>query len=399
MKRITALALVLLLAVPAPTLAAPADGSAMSPSATSFDDPGDESNTTVRLSLSGDVTSATVEPSADMAQVVGDADAKFDSRFRTRAANVSIRAESSPEARAAAAEALLDDIEARTDRLHRTERTAVRSYANGSSSATELLRSLASVHSRADSIDQTLYAHGRLSSTIDGYDAADRRGAIRTQLDLLRSPARERLAQAFAGTASVDDITRVAAAESGVVVGTLADGQFHREAIRYDNRNDNTTDTFDGDLAAVLDYVRTDLYPWATANQQGDLGLSGVYDGRHRLTIPHEHGSLTIYIDGNTRAVFREFQALDVDRLPREQAVNNSEGDLSLRVERTPGDGPIRFNATDAAGDPVDAMIRINGDRVGTTGDDGYLWTLPPRSYYITSASAGGTTVNATVGA
>jgi len=397
MKRITALTLVLLLAVPAPVLAAPADGPSPAAVAERPDDP-DESNTTVRLSLSGDVTSETARPSADLAQVVGDANAEVETRFRTRSANLSIRAGRSAEARAAAADAMLDDIESRTDRLHRTERIAVRSYVNGSSTSAELLRTLASVNSRAASLDEALSAHARLSASIDGYDADDRRGAIRTQLDLLRSPARDRLGDAFAGSGSVEDVTHVSASPSGVVVGTLADDQYHREAIRYDDRNDNTTDAFEGDLAAVLDYVRTDLYPWATANQEGDLGLSGVYDGRHRLTIPHEQGTLTIYIDGNTRAVFREFQALDVNRLPRETAVDDAEGNLIMRIERTPGDGPIRFNVTDAAGDPVDATVRINGERVGSTGDDGYLWTLPPNSYYITSVTADGTTVNGTVG-
>ncbi|WP_135821552.1 DUF7094 domain-containing protein [Halostella litorea] len=398
MKRITALAMVLLLAVPAPVLAAPAGGSLQTTAADRIADDADESNTTSRLTLSGDVTSRVGSQSPDMAQVVGDASTDVENRVRTQAANLSIRTASSATARAAAAEELLDDIEARTDRLHRTERAAVRAYANGSSSATELLRTLASVHASAESLDEALYAHARLSASIEGYEADDRRGAVRTQLDLLRSPARAQLGEAFAGSGDAESVVQVAASESGVVVGTLAGDQYHREAIRYDNRNDNTTDTYDGDLAAVLDHVRTDLYPWAAANQQGDLGLSGVYDGRHRLTIPHDQGTLTIYIDGNTRSVFREFQALDVDELPRETAVDDTEGDLRVRIERTPGDGPIRFNATDAAGDPVDATVRINGDRVGTTGDDGYLWTLPPRSYYLTTVSADGATVNATVG-
>jgi len=400
MKRIAALVMVLILAVPAPALAlpAPADGPSPTGAPAAIDDD-EESNTTTRLTLSGDVTAATAKPSADIAQVVGGADDTLDARFRSRAGNASVRAAGSAAARVAAAEAMLDDIEDRTDRLQRTERAAVRSYANGTTSATELLRTLASVHSSAEALDQTLYAHGRLSASIDGYDASERRGEIRTRLTMLRSPTRERVGAAFAGTGGVDDATQVAATDSGVVVGTLSDGQYYREAVRFDNRDDNTTDTFDDDLAAVLDYARTDLYTWATENRQGNLALSGTYDGQYRLVIPHEHGTLTIYLDGTTRAVFREFQALETDRLPRRTAVTETEGDLSMRVERTPGDGPVRLNVTDSAGEPVDAVVRINGERVGTTGGDGHLWTLPPRSYYLASVTADGTTLNATVGA
>lgn len=400
MKRLTVVALVVLLAAPVQGLAVspgPVDpASPDDPAASAVPAQADESNTTSRLTLTGDVVTSRAVPSPNLAETLSTADQRMQTNLGVRTLDARLSAADSAQARAAVADAALDDIAERTAALKRAEREAVRSFANGSITKTRLLRTLAQIDARAELLGDAVSEHRRLTSGISGYSASDRRQAISVELTMLRTPVRSELREAFSGSSGANGPTYVSASQEGVVVETLDDGNYYREAVRFDNRNDNTTDSFEGDAASVLGYTEA-LYGWASNNKRGEVRLAGIYDGRWRVTIPHDQGTLTTYIDGNTRSVFQEVQTLQLNRLPHSNTVRTSGDDVNVTINQTPHNGPIQIRVTDGAGQPVSASVSINGDPVGRTGSDGTLWTLEPRSYYLVTVSTGGETVNTTV--
>lgn len=400
MKRFTVIALVVLLAAPVQGLAVPAGpadaGATGTPPASAASSQADESNTTARLTLAGDVVTSRAEPSHNLAETLSTASDRMRTNFRIRTFEARLSATDSAQARAAVADEVLRDIAESTEDLKRTEREAVRSFANGSITETRLLRTLAQVDARAELLDDAVSEHRRLSATINGYSATDRRQEIAVELTMLQTPVREELRESFGGGSGPNAPTYVDASRNGVVVETLRDGNYYREAVRFDNEDDNATDTFDGDAASVLGYAE-DIYGWASENKRGEVRLAGIYDGRWRVSIPHEQGSLTTYIDGSTRSVFREVQTLQVDRLPRANTVRATGDDINVTINQTPRNGPVQVRVTDDAGQPISASVSINDHAVGRTGPDGTLWTLEPRSYYLVSVSTGSETVNTTV--
>lgn len=408
MKRATVFVVaLLLLAVPAPVLGAPAlpDASGEDPatSSSTLSDGGvadqDPENTTRRLSVAGDVVTTHASPSPDLSEAALAADDRVEAQYLGRAAENRLAAAESSSARADIASAYLDEIAQRVDRLKSRERAAVRAYANDTISDAELLQTLARIDGRAAALDQALYTHRRMDSAVSGYDGSDRRNRLRAELTMLRSPVREQIRSAFDGSDDRENtLTYVDATRDGVVVETLHDGDYLREAIRYDNRNDNATDTF-VDGTTPYEYAQTELYPWAFDNAQSIGIFPQRWNSRYRLTVTHDQGRVTAYIDGNSREAFREVQTLSVDRLPRTTATVESAEDLNVTIERTPAGGPLRFNVTDGEGTPVDATVEVNGDVVGRTGAGGELWTLQPRSDFFVTVSHEGANVTTLVDA
>ncbi|PSQ27696.1 hypothetical protein BRD03_05595 [Halobacteriales archaeon QS_9_68_17] len=400
MKRFTVIALVILLAAPVQGLAVPTGpvdpASADGTPASTAPPQADESNTTARLSLSDAATGRAVL-SHNLAQSLSTADERMRTNFRVRTFEAELSATDSAQARASVADETLTDIGERTAALKRTEREAVRSFANGSITETRLLRTLAQVDASAELLDDAVGEHRRLSATITGYSAADRRQAIAVELAMLRTPVRGELRESFGGSGDGSlRLTQVSASQRGIVIETVGDGNYYREAVRFDDQDDNATDTFDGDAASVLGYAE-DFYGWASENKRGEVRLAGIYDGRWRVSIPHQQGSLTTYIDGSTRSVFREVQTLRIDRLPDSNTVRASGDEINVTINQTPHGGPVQVRATDDAGRPIPADVAINDEPVGRTGNDGTLWTLEPRSYYLVTVSTGSETVNTTV--
>lgn len=401
MKRFTVIALVVLLAAPVQGLAVPTDtvdpASANGTPASAAPPQADESNTTARLSLSDDGATGRAVLSHNLAQSLSTADERMRTNFRVRTFEARLSATDSAQARASVADEILTDVGERTAALKRTEREAVRSFANGSITETRLLRTLAQVDASAELLDDAVGEHRRLSATITGYSAADRRQEIAVELAMLQTPLRGELRESFSGSGDGSlRLTQVSASQEGVVIETVGDGNYYREAVRFDNQDDNATDTFDGDAASVLGYAE-DLYGWASENKRGEVRLAGIYDGRWRVSIPHQQGSLTTYIDGSTRSVFREVQTLQIDRLPDSNTVRTSGDEINVRINQTPHGGLVQVRATDDAGRPISADVAVNDEPVGRTGNDGTLWTLEPRSYYLVAVSTGSETVNTTV--
>jgi hypothetical protein len=149
---------------------------------------------------------------------------------------------------------------------------------------------------------------------------------------------------------------------------------------------DGTTNRFE-----VADERAAELYGWLYERQRPSFtyyGTSGIYE----LTASHPNGQLVSYIDAGTTNVFYEEQSRDlggIDTTATETAVNES---LRVTVQRSVESGPLLvFTTNNVTGDPVDANVTIDGQRVGSTGSDGSLWLVEPGDDYTLNATAAGT--------
>jgi len=104
----------------------------------------------------------------------------------------------------------------------------------------------------------------------------------------------------------------------------------------------------------------------------------------------------------NFERVFMERQRVDLDAVSAGEATTRTL-DLTLTVNRTFPGGPLRVAVIDPrTGDPVDAVVKIGREGgesvdVGTTGDDGTLWTVSPRGEFVVTAVEVGSTEVSTV--
>jgi hypothetical protein len=134
-------------------------------------------------------------------------------------------------------------------------------------------------------------------------------------------------------------------------------------------------------------------------NAIGSPSLSGFGDSSvYLVEASHPQGDLRAYLDGATRDVFHETQANAPEAVPVALTRTASTDRLRLQVNATHATGPMWVTVTRPGGPnatAVDATVRVNGQRVGTTGADGRLLTLQPAGSFRVNATAG--TANVTL--
>lgn len=279
----------------------------------------------------------------------------------------------------------MNELEKGVVTLRTNQRTAIAAYAAGNIDARTLYVRLARIQTKSDALERRLDVLSELAketegNTIDG----GRIAALRLQLREFDGPVRERASEAIRGDAPP---TRVyaAASQDSVVLTTVVDGEYVREVYRGDLRSlSGSTVPYE-----LQENVTSRSYPeiWAASD-----GLEGTDSGGTAVvTIPYPGGHLTAFIDGGSERVFKEYQRIRLQNVStgetRERTI-----DLTLRVNRTYAGGPLRVQVLDPdTGEPVDAAVRIatNGEgsvRIGTTGEDGVLWTVAPRGNFVVTA-------------
>lgn len=279
----------------------------------------------------------------------------------------------------------VDDIETRTTALRLKYQTAVREYANGGTTARNLVVELARIQANADELAARLRALTALAEEPGGFELDTARvQSLLYDLETFGGPVTERVVTALRGD---EDPTRVYVGATGasVAVTTLDDDAYVREVYRADLRRFNGT----GIRAEVARNVTARSYPeiWAARTSTSGSGEGGTFV--YEVTYPSGH--LTAFVDGGTERVFSEHQRINVTTLPNWPVANNTQNGLTLSVNRTYAGGPLRITLVDAdTGDPVDATVQLGrgGDSitVGRTGADGTLLTLSPQGqYYVTA--------------
>jgi hypothetical protein len=303
-----------------------------------------------------------------------------------------------PSARLAVATDTLAGIERRLDRLDDRQRRLLTAYSEQGVSTRTFLRRLGTVRVAAAQERALLDRVGERAEGSTGLslpvETQTRVARLRGTLVALPNPVVDRV---VAGTTGADDPGTVylQAASGGFVATTIDDGAYLRQATLRTDRSPGRPNQF---TSITVAYDRAgDLYPWVFENAIGSPSLSGFGDSSvYLVEASHPQGDLQAYLDGATRNVFHETQANAPESVPVSLTRTASTERLRLQVNATHATGPMRVTVTRPGGPnatAVDAAVRVNGQRVGTTGADGHLLTLQPAGSFRVNATAGGTNV------
>lgn len=298
------------------------------------------------------------------------------------------------------AEARINRIESRFEEIAQEQEDLHDAYAAGELSERDLFRTL---------LTQRIV----IQSQIDNYE----RAVTNTNLDIERLSQLETLADgltpeqpvvALAEQALVTDeqqIVYVQASGEGLVLGTVADHQFTRQATVLDERDFDGRDQFklaqnitigDDGWATPAGYSEAyerleELYPWAYDRRRVDAGEINTLSRIYSLNVPNPQGELTTYFDSATQNVFHENQVGFVESYTLEATIDNSTDSLRVSLGLTHQSGPLRVTVEDGGRAVEDATVRIDGAYVGSTDDDGTLWTVQPLSgFEVTTTTPAG---------
>lgn len=287
----------------------------------------------------------------------------------------------------------LIDVRNQAQALERRERAAIRAYSDGNITAATLVRRLARIDAEARSLTETLELVSRLTNRIPTDDFESPIREVRGSLEPLRGPVRHRVARALSGEATATRV-HVVASDEGVVLATLAGGQYVREASNWGNRNVTADPVLDyGDYSDIGARVE-ELYPWVTSKRSNpEFDQMGVSIWRFRAT--HPQGVLVTYVDTSTTDVYREVQRLDLDDMPSTMSVVRTRRGLRVALDRTYPGGPLRILVEDASTDAVvNANVTVGEYRLGRIGADGVVMTIEPEPPYTVNVTGRGSTVS-----
>ena len=292
--------------------------------------------------------------------------------------------------------AALAGIERRLDRLDDRQRGLFAAYGDGAVSTRTFLRRLGAVQVAAAQERALLE---RVSERADRSTAFSlpvstqtRVARLRGTLVALPNPVLDRVVAGTTGVAE-PEVVYLQAARDGLVATAVDDGTYLRQATLRAERAPGEPNQF---ASITLAYDRAgELYPWVFENSIGSPSLSGFGNSSvYLVEATHPQGDLRAYIDGATRSVFHETQANSPEAVPVTLTRSATADSLRAQVNTTHPTGPLWVTVTRNGG-AVNATVRVNGQLVGTTGEDGRLLTVQPAGTFQVEATAG--TANVTV--
>jgi len=271
-------------------------------------------------------------------------------------------------------------VDTRTTSIEREQERLIRGYSDGTISSTELLSALIN-HEAAAERQRRLVTHIRTTTNVP-VDLEREFSDYESRLVWLPGAVSDDFETAVSGAGEPLTIY-LQAAEDDLVLSTMREGQHHREATLRSQRDPNGIDQFrqTGENPAFAAFQRaSQLYPWVFNNTIGTPSTEGFGEPSvYHLEVQHEHGALSVYLDGSTQNVFRENQYQQPERIPVTTTATNATQELQLTVESTQATGPMRVSANSTSGPlSADTVVTVDGYRVGTVGSDGVLWTVQP---------------------
>lgn len=280
--------------------------------------------------------------------------------------------------------------------LKAEERQATQAFSNETMSKSEYLRTIARIDAEADGIRELAKAMQERAASVPRFSMETEANTLKGKLVTLEGPIRERIGRMLQGQAPPTRVY-VETAKNGIVLSTIANGEYVREVVRMDRRNPGASDPI-GRQVAQRKIV--EQYPWAWNNSKS-WGIDTIYGTTnvYRMYFRHAQGRLLVYYDAGTEEVFKEVQYKQLTgehSVPPGPGVSNSSNNLTLVVNRTYPGGPLRVNLTNETGVPLQGDITVAGEPVGRTHADGTLWTLGPAEEFRVTATYRGRTVNVT---
>jgi len=304
-------------------------------------------------------------------------------------------------ARSRLIDAQITAVETQQAALDARQDTAMSRFADGEIAAADFLRVRMIVNAEAPELLSTVERIRSATDSTPSYtlsrEATTRLRSVEGELQALDGPVGTRL-HADASSGNHQPVYLEVSAD-GYMLATIEDDEYLRETRLDDARDATLTDQFlataqndsNTNRFAVADQRASELYTWLYERQRPSFtyyGDSGIYE----LTASHPNGQLTAYMDAGTTDVFYEEQSRNlgsVETTASETSVNES---LRVTVQRTVESGPLLVSTSNNITDEgTDANVTINGRPVGSTGSDGFLWTVEPSGDYTLNATAAGT--------
>jgi hypothetical protein len=292
----------------------------------------------------------------------------------------------------------LEDLERRVDELDQRQTTAVAAYGRGEVSSRDLLVTLVRVSIAAEELNDRRGRIETLAADTRGFDIdRGRLASIGNRLSAFRGPVRAHAEAVLKGEADSHRFY-LATGPQSVTVTTILGDTYFREAYRGDLRN-GAGDAIE--LEDALDIVAAS-YPviWNTTREQTQVFGGGE---TYPVRIAHSRGDLTAFVDSDARIVYAEHQRRPLASMVADQRAEGTGEGVRLVVNQTYPGGPAQIRVVDdTSGEPVDAPVSMaietgGSARLGTTGDDGVLWTLSPYRRYTITAEIRGESVEAVV--
>lgn len=408
MHRTLTIVLALLLAVSAPAIALKAptqtlpSGSAAESAAATPIEPGNDTAGRMVLPRDAEVTSAFITPSLDLGGSIGIGHDSLQNKFDAYYLDQKMAAANSSTEKRKLLFQFTYRIEKHITELKTRDRTARLSYANGTLSTKEYLRTVGRIDAEAERTKSLLDLVNFYSARTPDSNLNNRVSSLKLELVPVEGPVRDRIAKTMQGEEPGVKIY-IASANSGVVLSMIVDGNepgildatYVREAYRSDVRSPNQTDRLSPEQGYQLAH---ELYPWATdTNNTQSIGVRPKGD-INIFPLVHDHGEITAYVDSSSENVYRETQHKQLSEIPLKESVRNTTDGVTIMANRTYAGGPLQLTLLDAeTNETINGSITIGDERIGTTGEDGVLWTVAPRGTYTVEAATSFNTVNLTV--
>jgi hypothetical protein len=285
------------------------------------------------------------------------------------------------------------ELERAVAELRERERDAYRAYHAGEIDERELAVELAAVHSGAVDLQWSVSSLSDHVESVPGTDRGSEFEAMAVETETMQGPVRERIAHALRGETDPARV-HVEADATGVVLATVGDGQFYREAYRSDAR-DPTAEPHLHSLGESEERI-AELYPEVFPAAR--WSYSEVGHGTHRGAGSFSEGTITVYLDRATTDAYREYVTLRLDGIETAPLESETDDGVRLSVEGTVTGGPAVVSITNDETDaPLSGAVAVDGRQLGTVDDEGELWIVLPHEPTEITASVGSTTVELTV--
>ncbi len=276
------------------------------------------------------------------------------------------------------------NIEQSVITLRGRQRAAIEAFNRGDLSPREFVVELATIAATANALEDRVDMLTARADDIEGFSLS-RADPITYELRAFGGPVRERAIGAIRGTAPATQFF-VTTGPEGYELTTIDNESFVREAYRGAVRSGDASATMEATTAIN---ITRDRYPVLTAGASASATVSGT---TNLVTVSQENGSLTAFIDSGSERVFKEYQRMPLENVRSGPSAGNVLNGLRITVNRTYPGGPMRIHVADAeTGEPVNLTITLSqgpaeGTELGTTGEDGTLWTLSPRGSFTVTA-------------
>ena len=237
----------------------------------------------------------------------------------------------------------------------------------------EFIRELILISTEAEVLVDLLDYIEKEAENVPQMELRGRIRMLKEKLIPFEGPVRDHLIDVTKGESQIGSIY-IAASQGGMVLATIKNGKYLREAYVWDQESSSGGISLDEAISRTAT-----LYPIAydpeVSQQTGIMGKGRGY----QIEIGFESGSLTSYLDGGTRNVFYEIQERKLGIVESESKIEFIGDSTKVVIGRSFVGGPLKVEVYDEnTGGTAPAMMLIGTSREEKISRGG-TWILAPK--------------------